>query len=209
METQMVNVREGTLVVCRIPGDGNCLFSSLAHQIWQSLPATELNNFHARSLRALVVEYYRSKAGELEEQLTAQDQVIFQQPNSSNTTCNLATPGFWGGEESIRAVAAIFEYNIRVYSENASMTTIGEPGARNQQDLSIVHRSNEYGAYNHYDSVIRLIENDEPPRVKRRHNPTPGFTPSTQNPFPIHHLLTERRGPTATDTHEVTQHSDI
>lgn len=197
-ETQLVNVREGILLVCKIPGDGNCLFTSLplAHQIWRSLPVTKLNAFHTRTLRALAANYYRERIGSMKEQLSAQAQIIFLELEGKMSTDQLighyldklATPGFWGGEESIRAVAATFGYRISVYSENASRIIIGKSGPQGEH-LSIVHRVDEYGIYNHFDSVLRPAENGEPPRAKRRMNPTPGNTDKYKIPT-IAHLTT-------------------
>lgn len=77
MNTEMVSVYEGILVACIIPGDGNCLFSSIAHQLWNAVPGTDINLFYTRTLWALVVSFYEEQKQVWMERLFQQTVAIF------------------------------------------------------------------------------------------------------------------------------------
>lgn len=140
METETVKVNEGSLVILKIPGDGNCLFTALAHQIWSQIPGTEQNELHTRTLRRLVVSYYREKIHTFGERLLPQAQAIFPELVGMLSPAELvehylnqlSKPQFWGGEETIRAVATVFGYKVKVYTEHSSHIVIGDTGRENE-----------------------------------------------------------------------------
>lgn len=158
METTVI-VNEGILRILPIPGDGDCLFSALSHQIWGSFPGSPELDVHVRTLRALTVRYYEERLLEWTDQLYAQAVVIFPELTNHMTVVQLVhhylqclrQAGFWGGEESIVAIASSFGYQVKVFRENSSSIIINPEGATG---LQIVHRMSADGEYRHYDSVL-------------------------------------------------------
>lgn len=235
METEVVKVNEGWLLVRKIPGDGNCLFSSLAHQIWNEPPGTEEHDLHTRTLRRLVVSHYRERLETYGEGLLPQAQVIFPELVGTLTPAKLiehylnqlGRPRFWGGEETIRAVACVFGYKVEVYSEYAAHIAIGDAGPKSRP-LKIVHRINPDGTYNHYDSVIRLLDDQDELLRERQHLVSPTrcinsendmvgntsqqsnqeYLPPTLDLRPLSHFHLQNHWPGVVNTHAISQHSD-
>lgn len=112
METELVNVNEGVAEVLRIPGDGNCLFSALAHPIWKCDPRTSLGRMYQGTLRTAAVQFYRNRMNDWMEQLYAHAIVALPQKADNippaelvnNFLSCLSKSGFLGGEESLLAI---------------------------------------------------------------------------------------------------------
>lgn len=167
-----MSVHEGVLQVLRIPGDGDCLFSSLSHQIWGSLPGTEQLAFHNRTLRSLVVHHFNQHLAEWSDRIHAQAVAAFTDLGLASVCLELSVsqlvqhylqclrqPGFWGGEDAIFVIAQAFGLRVEVFREHSAALTINATGGKT---LQIVHRiagtvgdSGQRG-YTHYDSVLSV-----------------------------------------------------
>ncbi|XP_058810949.1 uncharacterized protein LOC131675819 [Topomyia yanbarensis] len=161
METELVQVDEGLLTVCCIPGDGDCLFSSLTHQIWGCPPHDAAHQLYVRTLRSQVVQYYRERLPTLSDGLYAQALVIFPDVSSvlsptqlvDHFLNSLSMPGFWGGEESLIAISEILDFAVTVFRERSVAISLNSSGS---QELRLVHRVAPSGEYTHYDSVLSI-----------------------------------------------------
>lgn len=163
---ETVHTDEGVLRVLCMPGDGDCLFASLGHQIWGSPPNTEDIKFRIRTLRAIAVDFFKEHLTQWTDRLHAQAVVAFTECGWSsmcaNTPANqlvqhylqcLKQPGFWGGEEALLAVASVFDFRIEIFREHSSAHVMN---ARGRKTLKIVHRLSSRGNYTHYDSVLSI-----------------------------------------------------
>ncbi|KAL1374877.1 hypothetical protein pipiens_017841 [Culex pipiens pipiens] len=161
--TEIVHVAEGMLTVVTIPGDGACLFSALAHQMWGFSLTSAEHLSGTRQLRADVVNFYRQDLPRWLEGLYAQACTIFPSlvyrmsvgQLVEHFMTQLANDSFWGGEESIVALSRHYDRSILVYREGAQHSAHNVNGS---EPLRIVHRRSavDPGEYVHYDSVLSL-----------------------------------------------------
>lgn len=161
--TEIVHVAEGMLTVVTIPGDGACLFSALAHQMWGFSLTSAEHLSGTRQLRADVVNFYRQDLPRWLEGLYAQACTIFPPlvyrmsvgQLVEHFMTQLANDSFWGGEESIVALSRHYDRAILVYREGAQHSAHNVNGS---EPLRIVHRRSavDPGEYVHYDSVLSL-----------------------------------------------------
>lgn len=125
-------------MVYEIPGDGDCLFSSLLHQLENHLPAAPNHATKVIDLRRRVVAYIRYRL----QDAVLQDEWVQQMVGSmDDDPCNrysavdasgnpveldvrvraylndLETGEVWGSGETLRAVAEIYNVSVNLYYE--------------------------------------------------------------------------------------------
>lgn len=115
-----------------IPGDGDCLFGSIVHQIYGMTPAHPLFKSYSHQIRITAVAeirrnlpyYYDQVASHAaDECLQATDELLQYLSVSDQVEWYLAkleTPGFWGGEESISALANHYQVIFTLHQEEGT-----------------------------------------------------------------------------------------
>lgn len=158
-------------VVC-IPGDGNCLFSALAHQLWMHKIKSKGHKQSTKELRAEVVEHilnpehFAMYEHRLRDRVYNLSEKSGEKINDLEKECKffvrhiLSKPRTWGGAETLLAVSVLYSTNVFVFNENGSCTKIKKAGQNNNRSIAVAFRIglNEQGEeiHNHYDSVCEI-----------------------------------------------------
>lgn len=159
--------------VVRSPSDGNCLFRSLAHQLYAHGMNTEQLNKECTDLRATVVEHIRQNAKSFEHEIKGR--VYDNIDNRCQSTadidivaeCSFFTSGllsrdkYWGGAETLKAVSEIYGVNIIVFYEEEKYQVVSK---NFDKTICVAFRlrasSKSSVIRNHYDSVTDIDAND-------------------------------------------------
>lgn len=150
--------------ICEAKKDGNCLFTSLCHQIYHAPIGSDRHEKYKFDLRKDVVEHIETNFAGYIHQL--KDRVFDRNPKIEKTAIDaecrkflkekLSQPTIWGGAETITAVSEIHQVNIVVINDDE---TCNMPCAFNSQytKCALIFFSNTSGGIrNHYDSVISI-----------------------------------------------------
>lgn len=169
MEFKIKNQMARIIYIIKILGNGNCLFTSLAHQPWPSATTSDECKKNSVKLRAKVVEHILNNIEPyqmfIEEYLHE-----LKSLNSDNTSLdtkyemwvrhNLSRQGSWGGIETIKAVSQMYRVNVVLFDECGIVQMI--QGAKEQYERTILLAYRFYlneqheRVYNHYDSVCDM-----------------------------------------------------
>lgn len=178
-----INNTTKTLQIVEIPGDGDCLFRALAHQI--SGDAVDLVSLAqiAYQLRTDVVAHVKTNFKSFKMDLKStvyskhEGEVILdiQQACKDFVRHDLPKSTEWGGSESLKAVSQLKSVNILIINENGDCYTLPTGFdcscertvilAYRQFRLDKTERqvndgSNAWLNLNHYDSVVRIDQTD-------------------------------------------------
>ncbi|KAJ8873182.1 hypothetical protein PR048_026815 [Dryococelus australis] len=149
-----------------IPGDGDCMFAALAHQLFRVPVRSPQHTRNTAMLRAESVAYLRQHiamfrdvlldgveglGAHYRDELTDDDKI-------QRFLDDLAMPGFWGGGECLAALANLMLMDIVIYLEQASMHSIKNMTDAVARVARIAYRLSLVGdgVYNHYDSVLSV-----------------------------------------------------
>lgn len=160
-----------SIVVAKTPGDGNCLFSTLAHQLFQNKIRSKSHKVVASNLRADVVNHilddtkypdfeYRLKE-RVYEKKNAKDVVDITLECKSFVNNELSQDKTWGGSETIKAVSDIYKVNIVEFKEDGPCI-LNKFNENYNRSIAIAHRlsarTTKSGKQNrnHYDSVCDI-----------------------------------------------------
>lgn len=158
-----------------IPGNGNCLFGAIAHQIYRFDVKSVMHQAVTMSLRESVNNYIKANA-DVEDLATIVLQRVkgefplLQSLTGKQTIANflevLSRNGVWGSGESLYALAAMFEVDITIYRERGFETTLtnGNPNPNPQGTIKIVYRC-LINHWNHYDSFLHFVNPSTNPHV--------------------------------------------
>lgn len=166
-ETKCVYFGKGNIIANRnvvireAEKDGNCLFSSLCHQIYYHPVGSEEHETQWIKLRNDVVKHIQKNFNDYVQYLKSRVYNLNSEVEEDmlHTECRkfldeLSKPYTWGGIETIRAVGEIFKVNIVVINDDK---TCNMPCAFNSEyeKCVLVYFSIVGGTVrNHYDSVI-------------------------------------------------------
>lgn len=129
----LVTIDHRRCKVQTIPGDGNCLFSAVAHQIFQHDVHTMMHKALTMTLREMVVNCIRTNVNNESFVSLIKLRVESEFPGLKRSTDLLTVQGFlrvlscdgtWGASESLLALAKIFECDIIIYRENGFRTLV-------------------------------------------------------------------------------------
>lgn len=164
------------LTVAEIPGDGSCMFSALAHQLWMYEIKSKQHKHATKQLRAEVVEHILNPANYPLYQHLLRDRVYeIADKSGKNITdmeneCKffvrhiLSNSQTWGGSETLLAVSNLHSTNIFVFNENGVCSKTKRSDLNHSRSIAIAFRVglNEEGeeVFNHYDSVCEINPED-------------------------------------------------
>lgn len=158
------------LFVVETEDDGNCLFSALAHQLWQHEITSKQHEKMKKNLRSTVVEHILKPENyifALEERLREKKNI--EGNDDLISECKLyvrhclSRDRQWGGLESIKAVSCVYRVNVVVFNENGACYMIKRSGDEYNRTIAIAYRlrctgDGEYKLC-HYDSISEMDSN--------------------------------------------------
>lgn len=172
-----VNLKKSmSLKIAEIDRDGNCLFSSIVHQLFCLKLQSDEHSQETKQLRKNVVEYISSHyssfkfalQGRVYEEINPQS--IRDMDKECKSILNDYLPRdyvFWGGAESLKAIQGMYHVNILTFEENGLCSFNENFDTTYPRTLILAFRSNRprkknrdsMAAYNHYDSVCDISSN--------------------------------------------------
>lgn len=154
-----------------MPKDGNCLFSSLAHQLFGKEINSAAHETATNNLRASVVkhiqqnydDFYYEIRGHVYDLKDSDENHEIHKFDKIEDACEyllteyLTQPGNWGGAETLKAIASMHNVNIIVFNENGPVHAI-ICEQQNERCLIVVFRlkHGEKIIRNHYDSACNM-----------------------------------------------------
>lgn len=180
MEFKLINQPSKYVSLVKTSGDGNCLFSALAHQLWRKKinRAKQSQSEHeklTKKLRSSVVEHILKTENYPMYAVALQDRVSELKDLADVTDLNaeckifvrhvLSREGKWGGLESIKAISFMHRVNVLVINECGIPYLIKGSKEAYDRTLLIAYRLNRDAVaaahnYNHYDSIIDMRSDD-------------------------------------------------
>lgn len=166
----------GEIGIVNIRGDGNCLFGSLAHQLFYSKLNGKEHKQDTNQLRTDVVRFINTQItqennvnadtfkylikGRLLESADFQIVDLEKDIHFFLNVC-LQRNGFWGGSETLKAVSMMYSVNILTFLEKDSLYFANTFNIEYSKTLCIVYRVNNRKLKkkmerNHYDSVTNI-----------------------------------------------------
>lgn len=153
--------------VVKTDGDGNCLPSALAHQLFQHPIGSKAHIAKTTSLRSSVVEHillpenisrYRIP---IEEHMMDIDIKVTCQSECENFVRDtLSKSGEWMGLETLKAVSNMYAVTIIIFNEEEGCYAIRGDAPDYDRAIVIAYRlsisKNGGLVYNHYDSVVDI-----------------------------------------------------
>lgn len=174
----VLNKSPRKLTITHIQGDGNCMFGSLAHQLWLHKIDSNEHMEATKRLRADVVEHILDPKNFPRFEHELRDRIFLrkQQTNQLSEITNVAAEcklfvrhalsknGIWGGTETLLAVSDLYSTNIVVFKEDEKCYKTKQTGQNYERSIAIAHRIglDEQGQkiFNHYDSVCDISSDD-------------------------------------------------
>lgn len=149
--------------VTKIPGDGNCLFGAISHQLYGYRIGSTMHTSMTRTLREMVVEYMQHHCDNVELQMLANTRIETEFPGLEGTTDSesvinlshaVAQNDTWGDSESFFALCRIFPIKIILRRENGHSATVEDETGCPVRTIYLVYRGPTED-WNHYDSFYR------------------------------------------------------
>lgn len=136
--------------------DGNCLFSALAHQIFDSKLNSDELATQSIDMRADVMQCLNDNSFLFEADIlgSISDKHVNDEDKENaykNYLCQLSNDGIWGGVEVYRAVGLIHKVNILVVNQNSTFYFPHGFDVNLEKTLIIAYKSNV-----HYDSIVHI-----------------------------------------------------
>lgn len=164
-----------------IPGDGDCLFGSLVHQMYGVTPKNRLFKPYSEQLREIAVREIRSRIEYYYESLVPYACEFVSGAMSLDDRVQsylemLRSPGVWAGTECISAISNYFRVSIHIHQSNTCIRF--DPIENDNESPSTYHifyravGGDSLGERNHFDSVIIIRSSD----YALTPNPTPTAT---------------------------------
>lgn len=161
---EVVLLKNSACIVRSVRGNGDCLFASMAHQIFNYELESDEHVSMTAALRVMVVDHIRNHADDTELALAIRLRMEEEHPellgrNEAETVQNFlrlladtVEPREWGGAESLSALAQIFSCVILVKREGDCHIEVTSPSSDISRVFSVVYRG-PVNEWNHYDSL--------------------------------------------------------
>lgn len=121
--------RQQSVQICDVPADGDCLFTSIAHQFGHVKINSEEHKKLAFSLRETVVEHIKMNISQYKHNLIdriLQNEPLLKRKEVTEPLCLsyvktiLSREGVFGGKESFDAISLMKKANIVVFNEEGT-----------------------------------------------------------------------------------------
>lgn len=159
-----IDDRSYQINVLKIKGDGSCLFASVIHQLECVKVDTEEHFKQTAALRQKVVQHIKENIDKYKQTILCRDDVTVKDKNEDKA-CEefldeLSKSTFWGGMESLLAVANLYSVNIFVFNEKGPCYFATGFNPEFKQIIFLGYRigliKNKKNTYNHYDSICAI-----------------------------------------------------
>lgn len=157
---ELVTIYEGKCSVVNVHQDGNCMFASFAHQLFQRDIASREHNQLTACLRRLAVQHISEHSLDRTLRNLMDDRIESDFPELLRYDKNesfflllqtLSQPSVWGGLECLTALARTFHCTVVTYRELGPTTVIqGDTSVSNRIIRLVMRKIN--GRWIHYDS---------------------------------------------------------
>lgn len=155
--------------ICKINQDGNCLFGAVSHQLFYHKIGSKDHIEATNGLRMKVIEYIKSNMTLFATAIKGRiyDKRPGRKIDNFDVLANsflesLSTDGFWGGTESIQAIAQIEKANVIIFNEKGEPNMVYNFNPEFEKCVLIAFRLKDpLGEFtnanrNHYDSVVSM-----------------------------------------------------
>ncbi|KAL1403399.1 hypothetical protein pipiens_019385 [Culex pipiens pipiens] len=144
--------RDHSLVVQTIPGDGNCIFGAVVHQLLGLHPACDALRFAAErsALRRRVVCFLESNIMEFYEFLELGASDLGPAATIEDYLAYLSTEGVWGGEEVLAVTSRLYRCDILMWNSVTGATQRFESIHGSTGTLRVLYTGS------HYDSIVSV-----------------------------------------------------
>lgn len=173
-----MNRNEHTLTVAKIPPDGNCLFTSLMHQLGQDKIGSLSLKCAVKQMRERIVAHiltpeifpmYENHLRTRVYSMKRKEEITDMQSECKLfVRLYLSKNGSWGGAETIKAISELEEVNVIIFNENGPCYMLADAHRYYNRSICIAFRlahdndgnilKDNIGQpiYNHYDSVCDM-----------------------------------------------------
>lgn len=168
------------LKIVSIEGDGNCLYSTIIHQLKQKKLGSDIHNTLTENLRIHVVSFIKANFSIFEKEIqgrvydrTQIDDITDMEKECGNfLDYELPFKTTFGGSETIKAVVLMFKVNILIINEKGDLYFANDFNSSYSKTLVLAYKlsglvveplddvsnskntTNQYR--NHYDSVVNI-----------------------------------------------------
>lgn len=173
-----------TVNVSIVPADGNCLFTSLAHQLFGYRIGSKEMTRACKKLRADVVDHIKKNYASFEHEIKGrvfeniektehlaegselEIQIDIEKETAFFINHLLPRNKYWGGSETLKAVSNLYDVNIILFNENDLCYIIHSFGKSHKKTIGVAFRAfnqpaeEQYCQKNHYDSVVDMASSD-------------------------------------------------
>lgn len=164
-----------TLEICSIQPDGDCLYASITHQLFQ----IEINSMRHKQLTAelkkKVLEHIKNNISAFELHLKSRVTEYKEENEIVNLNeeyqyfldCRLSNRLSWGGSETIKAVTELYKVNILVVDENGSCSLGNHYNCNYSSEYNrsiillykdLMSSNVSKNIPNHYDTVVGISD---------------------------------------------------
>lgn len=169
-EVMEVNIDDQLTEVSIVPiqPDGNCLYSTILHQLDGIETKSSQHIERTGLLRKQVVQHIKNNEGDFKSAIMGNiiENPEFNIDGDMDKSCadfvrRLASDGFWGGSESILAVSQIYRVKIVVFAEKKEFYMPIGFNCLYNRSLFLAYRLGVIGgkiSYIHYDSICGINE---------------------------------------------------
>jgi hypothetical protein len=126
---RIINSFAGPIKIFKIPGDGNCLFSSISVKLCDTKPGSHQHTHKIRMLRKLVSAHNIKNMPIYWENLQIVAREAFPNSNEGNNALvkkyanSLTKDGFWGGEAALHAITNVLKTKISTIQADLGFQT--------------------------------------------------------------------------------------
>lgn len=170
MNFQMKNDKVRQLSVVEVEKDGNCMFSSCAHQLFRKEIHSVEHTRKIAQLREKVVAHILDPNHFSTYQFVLQDRVYEMKKKSEISDLKeecvsyvrdiLSQPSVWGGMETLKAVSNLYKTNVAVINENGPAYIIKNAENKFNRTIIIAYRYWKSNVLMHYDSISDINADD-------------------------------------------------
>lgn len=150
--------------ICEIPGDGDCMFGVIVHQLNHVKIGSNDHKDLTKLLRKDVVKFIEMNSSYFSHQI--KNRIHEHNINASDIKeaakvflGKLSQPGFFGGDESLKAISLKRRVNIIIMNENGPYYFAHKFNTSYERTIMMAFRGKGPNTKrNHYDSVVGITK---------------------------------------------------